>query len=80
MQAAQRGDLALVNLFLRAPKRVTEPCVTRSLLLAADNGWLPVVLCLVQAGADGDNENASALMATHPATQQRIDRLRNLGA
>ena len=62
MQAAQRGDLALVNLFLRAPKRVTEPCVTRSLLLAADNGWLPVVLCLVQAGADGDNENASALM------------------
>jgi ankyrin repeat protein len=62
MQAAQKGDLAVVSLLLRAPQKVTEPCITRSLSVAANNGWLPVVLCLVQAGANCDNENAAALM------------------
>lgn len=59
-----------MGLFLQAPKKITEPCITHSLSLAASNGWLPVVLLLVQAGANCDNENASALM--HSASMGNV--------
>jgi hypothetical protein len=62
LRAAQNGEIGLLNLLLRAPKKVTEPYITRGLLPAAANGCVPIALLLVQAGANGDYENASALM------------------
>jgi hypothetical protein len=61
-QATVRDDIELLNLLLRAPKKVGEPYVSQNLLTATTNGWLLGVLLLIRAGADGDYDNASALM------------------
>ncbi|KAI9047910.1 hypothetical protein LZ554_007712 [Drepanopeziza brunnea f. sp. 'monogermtubi'] len=58
---AQHGDIELLRLLLCARLRLSEACITRSLLPATTSGSLGAVLLLVQAGADGSHESAAAL-------------------
>lgn len=60
--AARTGNVEMLRTMLRAPRRVPEHCVTRSLLPATMDGSLPAVLLLLQAGANGNYDGGSALM------------------
>jgi ankyrin repeat protein len=59
MQAVENGD-QLVDIFLRAPKRVSLECVSRGLLPAVKVGHLAVILQLIRAGADANYDEGSA--------------------
>ncbi|KAL2064498.1 hypothetical protein VTL71DRAFT_4992 [Oculimacula yallundae] len=61
ISASKLGDAELIGLFLRARKKVSERCITRSLLHATASGSLVSVLLLVRAGADANYESAAAL-------------------
>jgi hypothetical protein len=60
--AAESGEHATVDLFLRSPKRVSVHFMTQSLLAATISGSLKTVLLLARAGANAEFDNASALM------------------
>ncbi|CZT51702.1 uncharacterized protein RSE6_12887 [Rhynchosporium secalis] len=62
ISAAQDGDAELLSLLLRASMRVSEDCMTWSLLSATTCGSLDAVLLLTRAGANADYDNAAALM------------------
>jgi len=61
--AAANGDIELLQLMLRTNKRVSAYCINQALLPATINGSLMAVALLVQAGADTNYDNASALMS-----------------
>lgn len=62
VNAARNGEVEMLKVLLRAPKRVSIQCITESLLHATINGTLGAVSLLVQAGANGDYNGAAALM------------------
>ncbi|KAL3425115.1 hypothetical protein PVAG01_04396 [Phlyctema vagabunda] len=70
-KAASNGEVELLKLMLRAPQRIPEHCVTRSLLHATANGSLLAVQLLVTAGAKGDHDGAAAFI--NAVEMDRID-------
>jgi ankyrin repeat protein len=71
LDVANNGDSEFIRILLRARRRVSAECVTQALLPAVTSGSLPSVLLLVQAGADGSFDNASAL--TQAVSDNRVD-------
>lgn len=71
VNVAQHGDVGLLEILLRATRKVSSDCISKSLLPAVTSGSLPAVLLLVQVGANGDYDGASALM--HAVGIDRVD-------
>lgn len=71
MNAARHGDDGLLKVSLRARQRVTDDCLTRSLLPAVASGSLSATLLLMQSGANADYDGASALL--HAVEVDRVD-------
>ncbi|KAH7348313.1 hypothetical protein BKA65DRAFT_398151 [Rhexocercosporidium sp. MPI-PUGE-AT-0058] len=70
IDSAKHGDAKLLSLFLRARLRVSDECITRSLLPATMSGSLDSVLLLVRAGAKSDPD-CKAFM--HAIEMDRLD-------
>jgi ankyrin repeat protein len=62
VNAARNGEIEMLRLLLRAPRRIPTQAVTEALLPATINGSLRAVSLLVRAGASGDHNRAAALM------------------
>ncbi|KAE8449388.1 hypothetical protein EG329_008289 [Mollisiaceae sp. DMI_Dod_QoI] len=71
INVAKHGDHELLELLLRAKKRVSQPCLDRSLLPATNCGSLLCILLLAWAGANTDYGGAAALM--HAVEAERVD-------
>ncbi|TVY80563.1 Serine/threonine-protein phosphatase 6 regulatory ankyrin repeat subunit B [Lachnellula suecica] len=72
VEAASSNNVELLSTLLRARHKVSQQCISRSLLPAAVNGYSTIVTLLVQAGADGDHDGASALMCAIRTSQVNI--------
>ncbi|KAH6712645.1 hypothetical protein BKA61DRAFT_521868 [Leptodontidium sp. MPI-SDFR-AT-0119] len=70
IEIAKHGDAELLALLLRARLRVSDECITRSLLPATTSGSLDSVLFLIQAGANAGHDS-TALM--HAVEMDRSD-------
>lgn len=71
-EAVTINDVNLVGLLLRARHTVPNEYMSRFLLPAATSKYDKVVALLAKAGADGDHDNASALMCAVRTSQVNI--------
>ncbi len=62
VNAAKNGDVEMLRLLLRAPRRIPPQILTEALLPATMSGSLRAVSLLVRAGASGDHDGAAALL------------------